>query len=58
MLEQKRRRRQIFVATSSVGPSSTNLLTAAAVAMSNRLPILFTEEIHTLIECLIQYYNR
>ena len=36
-----KRRRQIFVATSSVGPGSTNLLTAAAVAMSNRLPILF-----------------
>ncbi len=36
-----KRRRQIFIATSSVGPGSTNLLTAAAVAMSNRLPILF-----------------
>tara|TARA_Y100001970_G_scaffold291096_1_gene427051 strand:- start:553 stop:2397 length:1845 start_codon:yes stop_codon:yes gene_type:complete len=36
-----KRRRQIFVATSSVGPGSTNMITAAAVAMSNRLPILF-----------------
>ena len=36
-----KRRRQIFVATSSVGPGSTNMLTAAAVAMSNRLPMLF-----------------
>ena len=36
-----KRRKQIFIATSSVGPGSTNLLTAAAVAMSNRLPILF-----------------
>ena len=36
-----KRRNQIFVATSSVGPGSTNLVTAAAVAMSNRLPILF-----------------
>ena len=36
-----KRRRQIFVATSSVGPGSTNMVTAAAVAMSNRLPILF-----------------
>ena len=33
-----KRRKQIFIATSSVGPGSTNLLTAAAVAMSNRLP--------------------
>ena len=36
-----KRRKQIFIATSSVGPGSTNLLTAAAVAMSNRIPILF-----------------
>ena len=36
-----KRRRQIFVATSSVGPGSTNMVTAAGVAMSNRLPILF-----------------
>ena len=36
-----KRRKQIFVVTSSVGPGSTNLVTAAAVAMSNRLPILF-----------------
>ena len=36
-----KRRKQIFIATSSVGPGSTNMLTAAAVAMSNRLPMLF-----------------
>ncbi len=36
-----KRRKQIFLATSSVGPGSTNMVTAAAVAMSNRLPILF-----------------
>ena len=36
-----KRRRQFFVATSSVGPGSTNMVTAAAVAMSNRIPILF-----------------
>jgi 3D-(3,5/4)-trihydroxycyclohexane-1,2-dione acylhydrolase (decyclizing) len=36
-----KRRKQIFVATASVGPGSTNLITAAAVAMSNRIPILF-----------------
>ena len=34
------RRKQIFIATSSVGPGATNMVTAAAVAMSNRLPIL------------------
>ncbi len=32
--------RQIMIATSSVGPGSTNMVTAAAVASSNRLPLL------------------
>jgi 3D-(3,5/4)-trihydroxycyclohexane-1,2-dione acylhydrolase (decyclizing) len=36
-----KRRKQIFVATSSVGPGATNMVTAAGVAMSNRIPILF-----------------
>ena len=36
-----KRRQQIFIATSSTGPGSTNMVTAAAVAMSNRIPILF-----------------
>ena len=34
------RRRQIMVATSSIGPGATNMITAAGVAHSNRLPIL------------------
>ncbi len=34
------RRQQIMVATSSVGPGATNMITAAGVAMSNRLPLL------------------
>ncbi len=33
-------RRQIMVATSSIGPGATNMVTAAAVAMANRLPLL------------------
>ncbi|MFV1999462.1 MAG: 3D-(3,5/4)-trihydroxycyclohexane-1,2-dione acylhydrolase (decyclizing) [Acidimicrobiia bacterium] len=33
-------RRQIMVATSSVGPGSTNMVTAAAVAHANRIPLL------------------
>ena len=33
-------RRQIMVATSSIGPGATNMVTAAAVAHANRLPIL------------------
>lgn len=35
-----KRRRQIMVATSSVGPGATNMITAAGVAHSNRLPLL------------------
>ena len=34
------RRRQIMVATSSIGPGCTNMVTAAAVAHANRLPLL------------------
>jgi 3D-(3,5/4)-trihydroxycyclohexane-1,2-dione acylhydrolase (decyclizing) len=34
------RRRQIMIATSSVGPGATNMVTAAGVAHSNRLPLL------------------
>ncbi|CAA9418452.1 MAG: Epi-inositol hydrolase [uncultured Rubellimicrobium sp.] len=34
------RRRQIMVATSSIGPGATNMLTAAAAAHANRLPVL------------------
>ncbi len=34
------RRRQIMTATSSVGPGATNMITAAGVAHSNRLPLL------------------
>ena len=33
-------RRQIMVALSSIGPGATNMVTAAAVAHSNRLPVL------------------
>ncbi len=35
------RRRRVFVATSSIGPGATNMVTAAAVAHANRLPVLF-----------------
>lgn len=35
------RRRRMMVCTSSVGPGATNMVTAAAVAHTNRLPVLF-----------------
>jgi 3D-(3,5/4)-trihydroxycyclohexane-1,2-dione acylhydrolase (decyclizing) len=34
------RRRQIMVAAASIGPGATNMVTAAGVAMANRLPVL------------------
>jgi len=34
------RRQQVMVATSSVGPGATNMVTAAGVAMANRIPLL------------------
>jgi 3D-(3,5/4)-trihydroxycyclohexane-1,2-dione acylhydrolase (decyclizing) len=36
-----RNRRQIMIAASSIGPGSTNMVTAAATALANRLPVLF-----------------
>ena len=35
------RRRQFLLCTSSIGPGATNMVTAAGVAMANRLPVLF-----------------
>ncbi|MCC5973753.1 MAG: 3D-(3,5/4)-trihydroxycyclohexane-1,2-dione acylhydrolase (decyclizing) [Rubellimicrobium sp.] len=35
-----KRRRQIMIATSSVGPGAANMVTAAGVAHANRLPLL------------------
>ena len=35
------RRQQIMIATSSIGPGATNMVTAAGMAMANRLPVLF-----------------
>ena len=35
-----KRRQQLMIATSSVGPGATNMVTAAGVAHSNRLPVL------------------
>ena len=35
-----KKRRQIMVSLSSIGPGATNMVTAAGVAMANRLPIL------------------
>jgi 3D-(3,5/4)-trihydroxycyclohexane-1,2-dione acylhydrolase (decyclizing) len=52
-----KRRRQIMIATSSVGPGSTNMVTAAAVAHANRLPLLiFSGDTfqHRLVDPVLQ----
>lgn len=36
-----KRRRQIHVCSASIGPGSSNMVTAAGVALANRLPVLF-----------------
>ena len=53
-----KRRKQIFIATSSVGPGSTNMITAAAVARAIDFLFCFYLEILLQIECQIQYYNK
>jgi len=39
-------RRQVMVATSSIGPGALNMVTAAGVAMANRLPLLLLQVEH------------
>ena len=39
-LAKAKKRRQIMIAAASIGPGATNMVTAAAVALANRLPIL------------------
>lgn len=38
---KEKRRRKIFAVTSSSGPGSANVVTAAATALANQLPVLF-----------------
>ncbi len=57
------RRRQIMVATSSIGPGALNMITAAGVAHSNRLPILllagdtFTNRRPDPVMQQVEHYN-
>jgi 3D-(3,5/4)-trihydroxycyclohexane-1,2-dione acylhydrolase (decyclizing) len=52
-----KRRRQIMIAATSVGPGSTNMVTAAGVAHANRLPLLmFSGDTyqHRLVDPVLQ----
>ncbi len=56
-----KRRRQIMVAASSIGPGSTNMVTAAAVAHANRLPVLlFSGDTfqHRIVDPVLQQIER
>ena len=52
-----KRRRQMMIATSSIGPGCTNMVTAAAVAHANRLPLLlFSGDtfLHRIVDPVLQ----
>jgi 3D-(3,5/4)-trihydroxycyclohexane-1,2-dione acylhydrolase (decyclizing) len=52
-----KRRRQIMIATSSIGPGCTNMVTAAAVAHANRLPLLLLSGdtfLHRIVDPVLQ----
>ena len=53
-----KRRRRAHAVTSSIGPGATNMVTAAAVAHVNRLPVLFIPGTSSQIDVLIRSCNR
>ncbi len=56
-----KRRRQIMIATSSIGPGCTNMVTAAAVAHANRLPLLLLSGDtfqHRIVDPVLQQVER
>ncbi len=58
-----KRRRQIMVATSSIGPGALNMVTAAGTAHANRLPVLliagdtFTNRLPDPVLQQVEHYN-
>lgn len=51
-------RKKIYACTSSVGPGAMNMVTAAATATANRIPVLFLPgDTHMLVDNQIQCYN-
>ncbi|NBZ89338.1 3D-(3,5/4)-trihydroxycyclohexane-1,2-dione acylhydrolase (decyclizing) [Stagnihabitans tardus] len=58
-----KRRRQIMVATSSIGPGALNMVTAAGTAHANRLPLLliagdtFTNRLPDPVLQQVEHYN-
>ena len=58
-----KRRRQIMIATSSIGPGALNMVTAAGTAHANRLPVLliagdtFTNRLPDPVLQQVEHYN-
>lgn len=57
-------RKQIYACTSSVGPGAANMITAAATATANRIPVLFlpgdvyaTRQPDPVLQQIEQFYN-
>ena len=50
-------RHRMMGCTSSIGPGATNMLTAAALAHVNRLPVCYYLVITLRVERQIQYFN-
>jgi len=61
---RQNKRRKIYAVTSSVGPGATNMVTAAATATSNCIPVLFlpgdtyaSRQPHPVLQQVEQYNN-
>lgn len=56
-LMQNKNRLSIFACTSSIGPGATNMVTAAATATTNRIPLLLLPGIYLAADNRILFYN-
>lgn len=61
---KQKHRREIYACTSSVGPGAANMVTAAATATANRIPVLFlpgdvyaTRQPDPVLQQVEQFYN-
>ena len=50
-------RRRAIACTTSIGPGATNMVTGAALATINRLPVLFSQEIFSRNEPSLRFCN-
>lgn len=55
---KQHRRQRIWAVTSSVGPGAANMVTAAATATANRIPLLLLPGMFTPAASRTRYYSR